>query len=65
MQRIQQNITIHETLDYGHTFDPDGTLTGNQAVRSPRIWVPARSWFDEKLHQVTLKDVFTIFPEAE
>ena len=65
MKRIQQNVNIHETLDYGHTFDPDGALTGNQAVRSPRIWVPARSWFDEKLHQVTLKDVFTIFPDAE
>ena len=65
MQKIQQNTLIHETLDYGHTFDPDGTLTGNQAVRSPRIWVPARAWFDEKLQNVTLKDVFTIFPEAE
>ena len=65
MKRIQQNVNIHETLDYGHTFDPDGAITGNQAVRSPRIWVPARSWFDEKLHQVTLKDVFTIFPDAE
>jgi hypothetical protein len=65
MKRIQQNVNIHETLDYGHTFDPDGALTGNQAVRSPRIWVPARSWFDEKLHEVTLDDVFTIFPEAE
>ena len=65
MKRIQQNVNIHETLDYGHTFDPDGALTGNQAVRSPRIWVPARSWFDEKLHQVTLADIFTIFPDAE
>ena len=65
MKRIQQNINIHDTLDFGHTFDPDGTLTGNQAVRSPRVWVPARAWFDEKLHQVTLADVFTIFPEAE
>ena len=65
MQRIQQNISIHETLDYGHTFDPDGAITGNQAVRSPRIWVPARSWFDERLQEVTLADVFTIFPEAE
>ena len=65
MKRIQQNITIHETLDYGHSFDPDGSLTGNQAVRSPRVWVPAHSWFDEALHKVTLNDVFTIFPEAE
>lgn len=65
MKRIQQNISIHEVLDYGHTFDPDGALTGNQAVRSPRVWVPARSWFDPALQKVSLKDVFTIFPEAE
>lgn len=65
MKRIQQNTNIHETLDYGHSFDPDGSLTGNPAVRNPRIWVPARSWFDEKLQQVTMSDVFTIFPEAE
>ena len=65
MNRIQQNVNIHDVLDFGHTFDPDGTLTGNQAVRSPRVWVPARGWFDERLQQVTMKDVFTIFPEAE
>ena len=65
MKRIQQNINIHETLDYGHSFDPDGSLTGNPATRNPRVWVPARAWFDEALHAVTLQDVFTIFPEAE
>jgi hypothetical protein len=65
MRRIQQNINIHETLDFRHTFDPDGKMCGNGFVRNPRVWVPAREWFDEKLHQVTLKDVFTIFPEAE
>jgi hypothetical protein len=65
MKRIQQNINIHETLDYGHTFDPDSSLCGYGFVRNPRVWVPAKEWFDEKLHQVTLKDVFTIFPEAE
>jgi len=65
MKRIQQNINIHDTLDFGHTFDPDGQLTGNPATRSPRVWVPARAWFDEKVRQVTMADVFTIFPEAE
>jgi len=65
MQKIQQNINIHEVLDYGHSFDPDGSLTGNPAVRSPRVWVPAASWFDERLQQVTMEDVFTIFPHAE
>lgn len=65
MKRIQQNINIHETLNYGHTFDPDGAVCGFGFVRNPRVWVPAREWFDEKLHSVTLADVFTIFPEAE
>ncbi len=65
MKRIQQNINIHETLDYGHTFDPDGSLCGFGFVRNPRVWVPAREWFDPALQKVTLKDVFTIFPEAE
>lgn len=65
MKRIQQSINIHETLDYGHTFDPDGALCGYGFVRNPRVWVPAKEWFDEKLKQVTLNDVFTIFPEAE
>lgn len=65
MKRIQQNINIHETLDYGHTFDPDGSLCGYGFVRNPRVWVPAREWFDERLRAVTLQDVFTIFPEAE
>lgn len=65
MRRIQQNQNIHEVLDYGQTFDPDGTLTGNHPVRNPRIWVPARKWFDPVLHDVGLEDVFTIFPHAE
>ena len=65
MKRIQQNTNIHDTLDYGQSFDPDGQLTGNPATRSPRVWVPARAWFDPVLHQVKLEDVFTIFPEAE
>lgn len=65
MKRIQQNTNIHETLNYGHTFDPDGALCGYGFVRNPRVWVPAREWFDEKIQRVTLNDVFTIFPHAE
>jgi hypothetical protein len=65
MRRIQSNQNIHEVLDYGQTFDPDGSLTGNSPVRNPRIWVPARKWFDKSLHDVGLEDVFTIFPHAE
>ena len=65
MRRIQSNQNIHDVLDYGQTFDPDGSLTGNHAVRNPRIWVPARKWFDSALYDVGLEDVFTIFPHAE
>jgi hypothetical protein len=65
MKRIQSNQNIHDVLDYGQTFDPDGTLTGNHPVRNPRLWVPARKWFDPVLHDVGLEDVFTIFPHAE
>ena len=65
MRRIQSNQNIHEVLDYGQTFDPDGSLSGNHAVRNPRIWVPARKWFDPALYDVGLEDVFTIFPHAE
>lgn len=65
MERIQQNVNIHNVLNYGHTFDPDGSLTGSASVDSPRVWVPAHAWFDKNLHAVTLADVFTIFPEAE
>jgi hypothetical protein len=64
MKRINQNNNIHQTLDYGHTFDPVGNW-GGEAVLSPRIWVPDRNWFDPALHDVTFGDIFTIFPEAE
>lgn len=65
MRRIEENLNIHKTLDYGHTFDPDGELCGFGFVRNPRVWVPAKEWFNKELHNVTLSDVFTIFPEAE
>jgi hypothetical protein len=64
MKRANQNKHIHETLDYGHTFDPAGRW-GGDPVLSPRIWVPDREWFDPVLHRVSIGDVFTIFPDAE
>ena len=64
MKKIKQSKNIHDTLDYGHTFDPAGRM-GGDPVYNPRIWVPDRSWFDPALKEVTLRDVFTIFPEAE
>ena len=64
MKRVNQTKNIHQTLDYGHTFDPVGNW-GGEIVLNPRIWVPDRSWFDPALRQVTFGDIFTIFPEAE
>ena len=64
MQRVNQNKTIHQTLDYGHTFDPAGKW-GGEVVLNPRVWVPDRDWFDPRLRAVEFSDVFTIFPEAE
>ena len=64
MRKINQAKNIHQTLNYGHTFDPAGKL-GGEIVLNPRIWVPDRDWFDPALHKVTFEDVFTIFPEAE
>jgi hypothetical protein len=64
MLKINSTKNIHQTLDYGHTFDPVGRW-GGETVLSPRVWVPDRDWFDPVLRQVTFADVFTIFPEAE
>jgi hypothetical protein len=64
MKRVNQTKNIHQTLDYGHTFDPVGRW-GGQPVLNPRIWVPDRDWFDPALNAVRFSDVFTIFPEAE
>jgi hypothetical protein len=64
MRRINDAKNIHQTLDYGHTFDPAGRW-GGEVVLNPRIWVPDRDWFDPALRKVTFADVFTIFPEAE
>lgn len=64
MKRVNQSKNIHQTLDYGHTFDPVGRW-GGDPVFSPRIWVPDRDWFDPVLRDLKFSDVFTIFPEAE
>ena len=64
MKRVNQTKNIHQTLDYGHTFDPAGRW-GGEVVLNPRIWVPDRDWFDPALREVTFGDIFTIFPDAE
>ena len=64
MKRISQTKTIHQVIDYGHTFDPAGRW-GGEVVLNPRIWVPDRDWFSPALRKVEFSDIFTIFPEAE
>lgn len=64
MRKVNLLKNIHQTLDYGHTFDPTGKC-GGEIVLNPRIWVPDRDWFDPILHEVTFADIFTIFPNAE
>lgn len=52
-------------LDFGQTFDPSGELVQNGCASNPRVWVPARSWFDPAIQKVKLSDIFTLLPEAE
>lgn len=67
MNKAKSNLEFSEPVKMGHTFDPDGELAGVQEKLplNPKIWVPARSWFDKSLYRVTFDDVFTIFPPAE
>jgi hypothetical protein len=64
MDKMNRVKNIHQVLDYGHSFDPLGRISGSP-VNHPRIWVPDKSWFHHSLKEVTMADVFTIFPEAE
>jgi hypothetical protein len=64
MLKIQQGKNLNRILNYEHTFDPAGGL-GGEPVRSPRIWVPDRSWFHPSLNSIQFSDIFTIFPPAE
>jgi hypothetical protein len=64
MRKINEAKNIHQTLNYGHTFDPVGRW-GGEVVLTPRIWVPDRDWFDPAIRKIEFSDVFTIFPEAE
>ena len=64
MDKMNRTKNVHQVLDYGHTFDPLSRL-GRGSCNNPRIWVPDKSWFSHSLRDVTMADVFTIFPEAE
>lgn len=65
MKKVEEKRKFSEPVKLGHTFDPTGSLTNGNLVKSPKIWVPAREWFDPSLHDVKFEDVFTIFPRAE
>lgn len=64
MKRANLAKNLHETLNYGHSFDP-AAKWGGIPVSNPRVWVPDEDWFDPVLKSVTMADVFSIFPEAE
>lgn len=65
MNKIKAQQNLHQYRNYHHSFDPDGSMCGYEPSLTPKIWVPAKSWFDPIFHNVTLDDVFTIFPKAE
>ena len=65
MDSVKAKNKIHDAIEYGHSFDPSGSLTGAPPCIHPRIWVPAREWFSPEVQRVKFEDVFTIFPEAE
>lgn len=67
MNKAKSNLEFSNPVSLGHTFDPDGELTGNNEKLpiNPKIWVPARKWFAKSLHKVKFDDVFTIFPAPE
>lgn len=64
MNSVQQRMNIQEPFSLGQSFDPAGRINGIVAD-NPRVWVPDKDWFAPQLHNVTMGDVFTIFPPAE
>ena len=65
----QQRIAIKSQIEKqysGSTFDLGiSFLPSTCGGEAPIAFIPERDWFDEKLQEVELKDVFTIFPQAE
>lgn len=50
--------------DSGAPFEL-GISWDSAAMSGAISWIPRKEWFSSKLHKVTMRDVFTIFPEAE
>lgn len=65
MLKVQESRDFYEVLEYQHTFDPTGKLSGNEPALNPKTWVPAKQWFSPELSKVQFEDVFTLFPYAE
>jgi hypothetical protein len=64
MAKAAEVLTLMDPIHLGHSFDPAGKL-GYGVAKSPKTWVPDKDWFADSLKDLTLKDVFTIFPPAE
>lgn len=64
MAKAAEVLTLMDPIHLGHSFDPAGKL-GYGVAKSPKTWVPDKDWFADSLKELTLKDVFTIFPPAE
>lgn len=64
MAKIRENRNLMDPVDLGHSFDPAGRL-GNGVAVNPKVWVPDREWFSKQVQDLTMEDVFTIFPKAE
>lgn len=47
-------------FDLGISFQPS-TCGG----KAPRAFIPEKNWFKKSIHEIELRDIFTIFPDAE
>lgn len=65
-------LRVQSELDYDQNksrpFEQEISLDGfNDPVAElyPRSWIPPHEWFSEAVRGVTIRDILTIFPEAE
>lgn len=66
MKRVESRYTMTDTFFYNQTHDPSENGVFGARAETPRTWIPAKEWFDERLrNEVTFDDIFCIFPEAE
>lgn len=66
MKRAESQYVICDSFHHGLSHDPSENGVFGKRADSPRTWIPAREWFDEKLrNEVTFDDIFSLFPHAE